>query len=136
MPSTLRHAPVSGAPPWEPAPQPTSELPWAVVPGPHSAGGRAIGRVGGASALSRPGPPESAWQPRPATASSAPRSIFDPDQPQQAEAGQQAEARQQAGAGQRADSGQLSSDSGSRPIYIWNPADETDLHGQARQQAD
>src|SRR5260370_1424130 len=31
---TRGHAPVAGSPPWEPAPQPTGELPWAVYPGP------------------------------------------------------------------------------------------------------
>jgi hypothetical protein len=36
---------VSGAPPWDPASKPASELPWAAVPGPANIGLRAAGRA-------------------------------------------------------------------------------------------
>ena len=116
-PPTLRHAPVSGSPPWGPAPRPTSELPWAVVQGPQAGGGLPPGQAGaGADAApggaDRQGPPESAWESRPATASSAPRAIFDPGQPHEAT---------EFGPGIR-EPFQRSTDSGSWPIYVWNPA--------------
>jgi len=142
MPSTLRHAPVSGSPPWEPAPQPTSELPWTAVRGPHAAGGRTIGRLGGATASGRSGPAESAWQSRSATASSAPGSISDSETRPAAQGGSGRDRRAdpgpqpQAGAGQWADSGQQTPDSGNRPIYTWNPADSTDIDGPGWQHAE
>jgi hypothetical protein len=102
--STLRHAPVSGSPPWEPAQRPTSELPWATVPGRQAAGGRSTGTPapvtgrpagpGGASVTGRLGPPD---QSREAADDGADRAPW-------------------------AGSGQRSADSGSHPIYIWNPA--------------
>ena len=85
------HLPVAGTPPWEPAPRPTSELPWAVIPGPQAA------------AIRGRGPGEA----RPATASAAPRSLFDPDTGER-----------------RSDSGSergRRTDSSGHPIYIWNP---------------
>ena len=142
MPSTLRHAPVSGSPPWEPAPQPTSELPWTAVRGPHAAGGRAIGRRGGATAPGRSGPAESAWQSRSATASSAPGSIIDSETRPAAQGGSGRDRRAgpapqpRAGAGQSAGSGQQTPDSGNRPIYTWNPADSTDIDGPGWQHAE
>jgi hypothetical protein len=106
--STLRHAPVSGSPPWEPAQRPTSELPWAVGPGRQAAGGgRPSGRPagpGGASVTGGLGPPESLWEPRPGT--TAPGTAPD----------DAADRATWAGSGQR------SADSGSHPIYIWKPA--------------
>lgn len=102
----LRHVPVAGSPPWEPAPRPTTELPWAMIPGP-SAG---PARRGGPSVPTSQAPPESVWETRPATAATAaPRSVFDPGSPQDLPDGE-------------ADRGRLA-DSGSHPIYIWNPRD-------------
>jgi len=119
---TLRHAPVAGSPPWEPAPQPTGELPWAVYPGP--AQGPAMrgtfGPVGpdsqhgtqGPHGLHGPhgpatsqAPPESMWGQEPVTRSSAPPSMFEPD-PRDASADRPDASR---------------TDSGGRPIYIWDP---------------
>jgi hypothetical protein len=113
---TLRHAPVSGSPPWEPAPQPTSELPWAVYPGPAQgpAMGGTFGPVGphgtqdtpsSHGSATRQAPPESVWGQGPVTRSSAPSSMFEPD-PQDASAG-----RPEASW----------TDSGGRPIYVWDP---------------
>jgi hypothetical protein len=90
-PNALRHVPVAGAPPWEPAPRPTSELPWAVIPGPQV----------GAARHRRP------VEARPATASAAPRSLFEPDP---------AEYAPEAGS----DRGRRTDSSG-HAIYTWNP---------------
>jgi subtilisin family serine protease len=56
-----RHARVSGTPPWEPASQPASELPWAAIPGP-AGGGRAAARHAGGPAA------DSVWPSSPAAA--------------------------------------------------------------------
>jgi hypothetical protein len=96
---TLRHAPVSGSPPWEPAPRPTGELPWAVYPGPVPAS--VGGPVGPPTSQA---PPESLWGPGPA-APSAPPSMFEPG----------------AAEGQSGRPDAHRPDSGNRPIYIWNP---------------
>jgi Subtilase family len=116
---TLRHAPVAGSPPWEPAPQPTSELPWAVYPGPAE-GPAMRGTFGPAgpdspqgaqdahspySSAMRQAPPESVWEQGPVTRSSAPSSMFEPD-PLEAPA-------------ERPDASRT--DSGGRPIYVWDP---------------
>lgn len=71
--STVRRVQVSGSPPWEPAQEPTSDLPWAVVaPQPGAA------KVTDADAPSIPPPPDSVWDSAPARRSSAPRSLFEP----------------------------------------------------------
>jgi len=77
----VRRAQVSGAPPWEPARQPTSDLPWAVVP-PQPTAPRAIS----AEPRAIPPPPDSVWEsapaPRPRSdrprASGPPPSLFEP----------------------------------------------------------
>ncbi|HEX9063648.1 MAG TPA: hypothetical protein VF843_00985 [Streptosporangiaceae bacterium] len=114
--STLRHAPVSGAPPWGPAPRPTSELPWAVVPGPQGGGRpahRGPGGPGGSGGQGAPGPGRPAVAPaRPghSRSSAPPRSIFDP--------------KSQLPGGLDGDGWQRT-DTGSRPIYTWNPEGES-----------
>jgi hypothetical protein len=110
---TLRHAPVSGSPPWEPAPQPTSDLPWAVYPGP--AQGPAMRSTFGPDnphpthsphdSASRQAPPEYVWGQGPVQSSSAPSSRYEPD-PREASA-------------EQPDAGRT--DSGGRPIYVWDP---------------
>ncbi len=104
---TLRHAPVSGSPPWEPAPPPTGELPWAVYPAP--APGSGSGPVGQPTSQA---PPESLWGPGPA-ASSAPPSMFGPDAREEQD--------------ERADAHRP--ESGGRPIYIWKPETSGDGGG-------
>jgi subtilisin family serine protease len=104
---TVRHAPVSGSPPWEPAPPPSGELPWAVYPAP--AHGSASGPVGPPT---RQAPPESLWGPGPA-ASSAPPSMFEPD----------------ASEGQDGRADARWPESGNRPIYVWNPESSGDGEG-------
>ena len=75
MGPTVRHAPVSGAPPWEPAPAPTSELPWAVI-APQSGQRPPI-----VETPSIPPPPDSVWDSPAAIRASAPRSLFEPGPP-------------------------------------------------------
>ena len=90
-PLAPRHVPVAGAPPWQPAPRPTSELPWAVIPGPQAG---TVRRAGPGQAL-------------PAAASTAPRSLFDPETAERAPDGGSERGRR--------------ADSSGHPIYIWNP---------------
>lgn len=70
--STVRRVQVSGSPPWEPAAEPTSDLPWVV------ASPQGQGKAGGADAPSIPAPPDAVWDSPPARRSSAPRSLFEP----------------------------------------------------------
>ncbi len=76
MGPTVRHVPVSGSPPWEPAPEPTSQLPWAVI-----AQQPAPTRAPGPEAPDIPPPPDSVWASTPARRSSAPQSLFEPTAP-------------------------------------------------------
>lgn len=71
--STLRRVPVSGSPPWEPAKEPTSDLPWTVIAPPP---GTVKSSTGDTPAI--PPPPDSVWDSAPARRSSAPRSLFEP----------------------------------------------------------
>lgn len=71
--STLRRVPVSGSPPWEPAKEPTSDLPWTVIATPP---GTVKSSTGDTPAI--PPPPDSVWDSAPARRSSAPRSLFEP----------------------------------------------------------
>lgn len=105
---TLQHAPVAGSPPWEPAPRPTSDLPWGVPPGQEGTG-RPLGAPG-SPASGGAGMPGYAPgnQHGPAPRSSAPRSIFDAE-PEPAPGPPETQGRRQRG------------ESGSRPIYTWNP---------------
>lgn len=73
--STVRRVQVSGSPPWEPAKEPTSELPWVVPPQPG------MTKLGGGDGPAIPPPPDSVWDSAPARRSSAPRSLFEPTPP-------------------------------------------------------
>lgn len=97
---TLRHAPVSGSPPWEPAPPPTGDLPWAVYPGPAPSSSD-----GPVAPPTRQGPPESLW----GTEAAAPPMS-------ESEAADELDERP----------GARRSDSAGRPIYIWNPDTSAD----------
>ena len=132
--STLRHAPVAGAPPWEPAPQPTGELPWAVLSGPGQGPSRHAGFGGGTS---QP-PHDSLWATRSAAQSAPPSSMFDPDPRQEASdsAGTSSGPGQVPEPDRRSDSDWLSissgrTGSGERPIYIWDPDSTADSDGRA-----
>jgi hypothetical protein len=59
-----RRAEVSGTPPWEPASQPASELPWAAIPGTVTGGRTAAASAGGAGS-------DSVWPSTPATPAAA-----------------------------------------------------------------
>ena len=117
---TLRHVPVAGAPPWEPAQEPTSELPWAVLSGPA----QGPARRGALGARTSQEPPESIWGARPEPSSHESRSLFDPSE-------RQAGAEGDPGPDRRADSDWRSisgtrTGSGERPIYIWDPETSAD----------
>ncbi len=73
---SVRRAPVSGEPPWEPASRPTTELPWAVLSASGSA--RTSGTESSSPAIQPP--PNSVWNSAaaPAQRSSAPKSLFEP----------------------------------------------------------
>lgn len=120
--STVRRVQVSGSPPWEPAAEPTSDLPWVIAPpqGP--------GKMGGADAPSIPPPPDAVWDSPPARRSSAPRSLFEPAPPppppassgRQTQPGQPTSWRDLPGYGddhQGTDRG---------PIFKWSPTESTD----------
>jgi hypothetical protein len=129
---TLRQTPVAGAPPWEPAPEPTSELPWAVLSGPAQGPARRPGLGAG----TRQAPPESIWDPRTAAQSPAPGSLFDPDASEDRGDAGQASVHGQgsgrvAGPDRRDDSDWRSitghrSGTGERPIYVWDPETSAD----------
>jgi hypothetical protein len=136
--STLRHAPVAGTPPWEPAPQPTGELPWAVLSEP----GTSSGRNGGFGVRQNEEPPESLWAAGSPMHSAPPSSMFDGDPEREGSAGLGAGSgpRQVPGPDRRSDSDWRSipegrsgrggrSGSGERPIYVWDPDRSDDGRG-------
>jgi Subtilase family len=111
---TVLHAPVTGAPPWEPAQQPTTALPWAAAPAPTAS------QSPGGPGRTRQAPPESLWADA-SPGTPAARSVFQPEPPKAAAPGPQSwddlalgDPAQPDGQGQR-------SDSGAHPIYVWNP---------------
>jgi hypothetical protein len=139
--STLRHAPVAGTPPWEPAPQPTGELPWAVLSRP----GTSSGRNGGFGGRPSQPPPESLWDAGSPMHSAPPSSMFDGDpEPDGSDrAGAESAPRQVPGPDRRSDSdwssipGERSgrsgrTGSGERPIYVWDPDRTADEDGSTR----
>jgi hypothetical protein len=109
---------VSGAPPWEPAPRPTTALPWAVIPASPSAGPST--QRGGFSAPTRHAPPESLWDESPADQSAASRSLFEPAPVRPHGTDEQNGPAEPASGWQ--DSGQYRSETSGRPIYVWNPS--------------
>ncbi|MGN6792257.1 MAG: S8 family serine peptidase [Streptosporangiaceae bacterium] len=137
---TLRHAPVSGTPPWEPAPQPTGELPWAVLSRPVQGSARHTG-FGGAGAGEPPD--ESLWTTRSESQSAPPSPLFDPDPRQDASGGagtgegldQEPDPDRRSDSDWRSISSRRNS-SGERPIYIWDPdtADDDGIRLTSRYQ--
>jgi hypothetical protein len=135
----VRHAAVSGSPPWEPAPQPTSELPWGLPtappdgrtppgqtpPGQTSAEQTpADGRQAGhhpAGTSSSTLPPEAIWQAAPPATAAPPGSLFAPIARPESEQARSAPQRGDAG-----NAGTSSTGTGGRPIYVWNPTASSD----------
>jgi hypothetical protein len=109
---------VSGAPPWEPAPRPTTALPWAVIPASSSAGPST--QRGGFSAPTRHAPPESLWDESLAEQSASSRSLFEPAPVRPHEPDEQSGSAEPGSGWQ--DSGQYRSETSARPIYVWNPS--------------
>jgi len=96
--SVVSHRPVTGAPPWEPAPRPSSDLPWAM----SSADSASPAQPLPAPTPPQPsGPPEWLWG-ESAHATTVPPPAAPGPVPQA-----------------------MSRDSRSRPIYVWNPPAET-----------
>jgi len=94
---------VSGAPPWEPAPKPEGEVPWASTPAPTALSRSAAGQAPPISSIWAAATPAAPEPPAPPA----------PDAP-----GEQ---------GEQDDGGD---DSGSRPIYVWNPSATTETFPQ------
>jgi subtilisin family serine protease len=99
--SAARPPKVSGTPPWEPAPKPDTELPWAASPAPG------LSRRAAPMMPAAPATPGTAQNlPAPAAGS-----LWAPAEPAQDDGGD--------GAGER-------QEPGSRPIYVWNPSASTE----------
>jgi subtilisin family serine protease len=124
--SAARPPKVSGTPPWEPAPKPDTELPWATSPPP---------------ALPRrtpmmPAPPAAPGAPAtapgsPGAPATAPGSLWDVAAPAGKAGGVGGAGAIGVGAGGAGEGGgdQAAGDdseSGSRPIYVWNPSANTE----------
>jgi subtilisin family serine protease len=98
--TTTRPPKVSGAPPWEPAPKPDTELPWAASPAPL---------------------PRRAPTPLPVPTVSAADSIWS----KPVDSHPAAPAAEPAGA-EISDGGENGAQPSLRPIYVWNPGASTD----------
>jgi hypothetical protein len=126
---TVRQTFVAGSPPWEPAPEPTTALPWA--PSTQRSGGfrpaaprpDSLDAPGGL--MPRTSPPGAGWSEPPARASEPPRSLFDPGPVLRLSA-------PTPGAHDAPDADASPHDSGSRPIYVWNPSSTTGDLGEGR----
>jgi hypothetical protein len=135
MGPTVHHAEVSGTPPWEPAPEPTSDLPWAVIPPQAGAPPRPPGTM---EPPLIPGPPDSIWDSAPSRRSSAPSSLFEPSapppQPNMIPAPPTPPPGQSDPQGQPTswhdlpapEAGHPRQDSDRGPIFVWQPMESTD----------
>jgi hypothetical protein len=137
---TVRRAMVSGSPPWEPAEEPTSDLPWVMAPQSIPTRTHEIG------APAVPAPPDSVWDVAPARSSSAPRDMFEPAPPPRSARPTLATPAADAGAG-AAESAvppakpparpsgrgtgrdRMHPDSERGPIFAWNPSTSSDQFG-------
>lgn len=125
----VRRTPVTGEPPWEPASQPTSDLPWAAIanqPGP--------GRPAGAEPPAIPPPPDSVWDSTLVRQSSPPGSLFQSAPPPP---GRRSDGspplpgpRRELPAAESARPARtrpdLDADAERGPIFSWNPTEATD----------
>ncbi len=123
--SAARQSRVSGAPPWEPAPKPDSELQWGSGPPPAPV------RPASPAVTANPAPPSHRLAPRQAPPSAA---AFPAAASSGAAAGSWASAPvpgpaghpgQAAGPGPGPDPGS-DADPGTGPIYVWNPGASTE----------
>lgn len=132
---------VSGAPPWEPAAKPDSELPWATAPAPHAAARMprpAAPRPAGPRPAAAEVALDSAWSAAPAPPENSADSIWDSAARNAGGAGTQgrnADAGGDAGTGAAADP-DTGQDLGGQPIYMWNPAAPTDTFPAVRPDRD
>jgi subtilisin family serine protease len=102
---------ISGRPPWDPAPEPSTDVPWALP-------------TGSAAPLGPGQPPEPAEMPLPAPPLSGP-SLWDLAA-EEAWPGGPASSRPAGPSNGRPGQDQPGADSGSQPIYVWNPDTATE----------
>jgi Subtilase family len=128
---TVRQASVTGSPPWEPAPEPTTALPWGPQPSvahppvPPAA-------APSAAAPSAAAPSGTTRGDRPAQLSMPPRSLFDPSPVLHLSAPTMGPRdTSESGSHGTTERGASSQDSGSRPIYVWDPS-STGALGEGR----
>jgi hypothetical protein len=120
---TVRQAPVTGTPPWEPAREPTSDLPWAVI-APQQAASRPAGLEVPPSIAP---PPDSVWDSTPGQRSQTPQPQFQPAPAQPPWDDANAVPPAQAGQGQPgAEPDPVPAVSERGPVFMWNPADAAD----------
>src|SRR6266487_3287061 len=128
-PGASRAPKVTGAPPWEPAPEPAGEVPWGRSPMPQAGGARTFPMGPQRAEVPMPETPASG---RPKPASQPELSSWDaiaeeawPGGPKTPKPSAQSPREQGPGHGGRGRGGR-GKDTGSHPIYVWNPGAATE----------
>jgi Subtilase family len=127
-PSASRAPRVTGQPPWEPAPEPAGEVPWGRSPMPQAGGARTFPAGPQRAEVPMPETPASR---RPKPASEPELSSWDaiaeeawPGGPKASKPPAQSPREQ--GPGRARGRGRGGKDTGSHPIYVWNPGAATE----------
>ena len=128
-PGASRAPKVTGAPPWEPAPEPAGEVPWGRSPMPQAGGARTFPMGPQRAEVPMPETPASR---RPKPTSEPELSSWDaiaeeawPGGPKAPKPPAQSPREQAPGPGGRGRGGR-GKDTGSHPIYVWNPGAATE----------
>ena len=128
-PGASRAPKVTGAPPWEPAPEPAGEVPWGRSPMPQAGGARTFPTGPQRAEVPMPETPASR---RPKPTSEPELSSWDaiaeeawPGGPKAPKPPAQSSREQSSGHSGRGRSGR-NKDTGSHPIYVWNPGAATE----------
>ena len=128
-PAASRAPKVTGAPPWEPAPEPAGEVPWGRSPMPQAGGARTFPTGPQRAEVPMPETPASR---RPKPTSEPELSSWDaiaeeawPGGPKTPKPSPQSPREQGPGHGGRGRGGR-GKDTGSHPIYVWNPGAATE----------
>jgi Subtilase family len=128
-PGASRAPRVTGQPPWEPAPEPAGEVPWGRSPMPQAGGARTFSTGPQRAEVPMPETPASR---RPKRASERELSSWDaiaeeawPGGPKTPKPPAQSSREQGSGHGSRG-RGRGGKDTGSHPIYVWNPGAATE----------
>jgi len=132
-PGSSRGAKITGEPPWEPAAEPAGEVPWGRSPLPQAGGSRTIPTDPQRAEVPMPETPASR---RPGRAPERELSTWDaiaeeawPGGPNAPKASGQPSREQGSGSGRgqgRGSRGGRGKDTGSHPIYVWNPGAATE----------